>query len=177
MMKPSPRAPRSYCPINLSLEIFGDSWTLLILRDMMFAGKRHFGDFRASEEQISSNILADRLKMLVERGVLVKTDDPTHKQKAIYSLTEDGIALLPILAQIGIWGRHHVPESEKGDPQVKAFNRMLDKGGPRYWEELMAKLREEHLSAPSATASRETKKAKRPGPDSSRPTKARISRR
>ena len=74
--------PRSYCPINLSLEIFGDAWTLLVLRDMMFAGKRHFRELLQSDERISSNILADRLARLVEHGLLTKSDDPTHKQKA-----------------------------------------------------------------------------------------------
>src|SRR3954469_7390172 len=86
--------PRSYCPINLSLEIFGDTWTLLVLRDLMFAGKRHFRELLQSEERISSNILADRLARLVEHGLLTKSDDPTHKQKAICSLTEKAIALL-----------------------------------------------------------------------------------
>src|SRR5882757_3135434 len=80
--------PRSYCPINLSLEIFGDAWTLLVLRDLMFAGKRHFRELLQADEGISSNILADRLARLVEHGVLTKSDDPSHKQKALYTLTE-----------------------------------------------------------------------------------------
>ena len=70
-MKPSAQ-PRSYCPINLSLEIFGDAWTLLVLRDMMFAGKRHFRELLQSDERISSNILADRLSRLVGQGLLTK---------------------------------------------------------------------------------------------------------
>src|SRR6476469_3240012 len=97
----SSNEPRSHCPINLSLEIFGDTWTLLLLRDIMFAGKRHFRELLQSDEHISSNILADRLARLVENDVLTKSDDPTHKQKAIYSLTERGITLLPIVVQIG----------------------------------------------------------------------------
>src|SRR3954449_2677673 len=92
--------PRSYCPINLSLELFGDSWTLLVLRDIMFGGKRHFRELLQSDERISSNILADRLNRLVENGLLTKSDDPTHKQKAIYSLTEKAITLLPVVVQI-----------------------------------------------------------------------------
>ena len=96
-------APRSYCPINLSLEIFGDAWTLLVLRDLMFGGKRHFREFLQSDEHISSNILADRLARLVEHGLLTRRDDPTHKQKAIYSLTEQGIELLPIVVQIPVF--------------------------------------------------------------------------
>src|SRR5262245_26288976 len=138
-------SPRSYCPINLSLEVFGDSWTLLILRDMMFAGKRHFRELLQSDEGIASNVLADRLKMLVEQGIVSKADDPTHKQKAIYSLTEKGIALLPILAQIGIWGRRYMPASDRADAPVKAFNQKLRRGGPAFWSQLMAELRKAHL--------------------------------
>jgi DNA-binding HxlR family transcriptional regulator len=138
---------RSYCPINLSLEVFGDRWTLLILRDMMFGGKRHFRELLQSDEHIASNILADRLKMLVDQGLLVKADDPTHKQKAVYSLTDKGIALLPILAQIGIWGRRYHPASEKADEITKAFNSKLRRGGPALWNKLMAQLRQTHLKA------------------------------
>ena len=110
-----PSTPRSYCPINLSLEIFGDAWTLLVLRDMMFSGKRHFRELLKSDERISSNILADRLTRLVEHGLLTKSDDPTHKQKAIYSLTEKAIVLLPIVVQIGAWGSRWVPDAKKLD--------------------------------------------------------------
>jgi len=149
------QVPRSYCPINLSLEIFGDSWTLLILRDMMFGGKRHFREMLQSDEGISSNILADRLKVLVDAGLITKSDDPTHKQKAIYSLTEKGIALLPVLAQIGIWGRRYVPASDKADRELQAFNRKLQRGGPRLWTQLMTSLRETHLGGASRRDLRE----------------------
>ena len=87
---------RSLCAINLSLEVFGDKWTLLILRDMVFGGKRHFRELLRSEEGISSNVLADRLSRLVAEGIITRADDPSHKQKAIYSLTEKGIVLLPV---------------------------------------------------------------------------------
>jgi DNA-binding HxlR family transcriptional regulator len=137
--------PRSYCPINLSLEIFGDSWTLLILRDMMFGGKRHFRELLQSDEQISSNILADRLKTLVDHGMLSKADDPTHRQKAIYSLTEKGIALLPIIVQIGAWGSQHVADSKKLDPKARGLIRSLQEGGPEVWARLMSELRAQHL--------------------------------
>jgi DNA-binding HxlR family transcriptional regulator len=139
--------PRSFCPINLSLEIFGDAWTLLVLRDVMFAGKRHFRELLQSDEGISTNILADRLKTLVERGVLTKTEDPTHKQKAIYSLTESGIALLPIVVQIGAWGSRFVPAAKKLEPRAaREFIRALQEGGPRVWERHMAALRKAHLT-------------------------------
>jgi DNA-binding HxlR family transcriptional regulator len=137
--------PRSYCPINLSLEIFGDAWTLLVLRDMMFAGKRHFRELLQADERIASNILADRLARLVEHGVLTKGDDPTHKQKAIYSLTEKGIALLPIIVQIGAWGSRFVPDAKKLDAPARKHVREIQEGGPRAWAKRMDELRAEHL--------------------------------
>jgi DNA-binding HxlR family transcriptional regulator len=138
-------APRSYCPINLSLEIFGDTWTLLVLRDMMFGGKRHFRELLQSDERISSNILADRLARLVEHELLTRADDPTHKQKAIYSLTEKAIALLPVIVQIGAWGSRWVPDARKLDAPARKFLRELQEGGPRMWARRMDELRAEHL--------------------------------
>jgi len=137
--------PRSYCPINLSLEIFGDSWTLLVLRDLMFGGKRHFRELLQSDEKISTNILADRLARLVEHGVLTKADDPTHKQKAIYSLTEKGIELLPIVVQIGAWGSRWVPDAKKLEPMARKYIREIQESGPRGWAKRMAELRAEHV--------------------------------
>jgi DNA-binding HxlR family transcriptional regulator len=137
--------PRSYCPINLSLEIFGDAWTLLVLRDMMFAGKRHFRELLQSEEHISSNILADRLVRLVENGVLTKSDDPTHKQKGIYSLTEKGIELLPIVVQLGAWGSRWVADAKKLDARARKVLREIQEGGSRAWAKRMHELRAEHL--------------------------------
>jgi DNA-binding HxlR family transcriptional regulator len=137
--------PRSYCPINLSLEIFGDTWTLLVLRDMMFGGKRHFRELLASDEHISSNILADRLARLVEHGMLTKADDPTHKQKAIYSLTEKAISLLPVIVQIGAWGSRWVPDAKKQDRVARKHVRALQEGGPSVWSAHMDALRAEHL--------------------------------
>lgn len=136
---------RSRCPINMSVEVFGDRWTLLIIRDMMFGGKRHFRELQRSEEHISSNILADRLARLVEAGIITKRDDPSHKQKAIYSLTEQGIDLLPVLAQIGAWGVKHLPVSE----ELGIRAQLLADGGPEMWERFMDELREVHLGIPS----------------------------
>ena len=134
--------PRSLCPINLSVEVFGDGWTLLVLRDMIFGGRRHFRELLTrSQEGIASNILADRLRMLVDRGLLTKRADPTHKQKAIYSLTEPGIALIPVFAAIGAWGSAHLPVSE----ELSIRARLLDEGGARFQESFMAELRETHL--------------------------------
>ena len=132
---------RSGCPINLTLEVLGDKWSLLIIRDMIFGGKRHFRELMRSEEGISSNILADRLRMLVEEGIVTKADDPSHKQKAIYSLTEMGIALLPVFAQIGTWGREYLPVSE----ELSIRARLLEEGGPTMWNKFMSELSETHL--------------------------------
>lgn len=132
---------RSGCPINLTLELLGDKWSLLILRDMIFGGRRHFRELMRSQEGISSNILADRLKMLVAQGLLTRRDDPSHKQKAIYSLTEMAIALVPVLAQVGAWGRRWLPATE----ELSIRAQLLEEGGPELWARFMAELRAEHL--------------------------------
>ena len=132
--------PRSLCPINLALELIGDKWSLLILRDLMFANKRHFRELLLSEEGISSNILSERLARLVDAGLLTKADDPTHRQKAIYSLTPVGIDLLPVLAQLGIWGRKYLPVTRESAADAAA----LEKGGPALWKEMRAQLRRTH---------------------------------
>lgn len=136
---------RSGCPINLSLEVFGDRWSLLILRDMMFGGKRHFREFLRSEEGISTNILADRLRKLAEDGMIKKSSDSSHKQKALYSLTEKAIDLVPVLVCLGAWGSRHLPASQ----ELRVRARALEEGGPAMWERLMSELREEHLGIPA----------------------------
>jgi DNA-binding HxlR family transcriptional regulator len=135
---------RSSCPINLSLEVFGDRWSLIILRDMIFGGRRHFRELLlGSMEGISSNILSDRLKSLMALGLLTRADDPSHKQKGIYSLTEMAIELVPIMAHLGAWGSKWLPVSE--ELSIRAI--LLEEGGPEMWEQFMAELRVEHLGA------------------------------
>ena len=137
--------PRSGCPINLTIEVLGDKWSLLILRDIMFAGKRHFRELLQSDERISSNILADRLARLVEHGMLTKRDDPSHKQKAVYSLTEKSITLLPIVVQLGAWGSRWVPDAKKLDAPTRKFLREIQESGPRACAKRMDELRAQHL--------------------------------
>lgn len=138
--------PRSGCPINLTLEVVGDKWSLLVIRDIIFGNRRHFRELLTlSNERISSNILADRLKTLVEAGVLTRRADPTHRQKGIYSLTERGIQLLPVLAQMSAWGLHHLPVTE----ELAIRARLLDEGGPVLWARFMDELRHMHLGAPN----------------------------
>ncbi|WP_026874363.1 winged helix-turn-helix transcriptional regulator [Jiangella gansuensis] len=137
---------RSGCPINLSLEVFGDRWSLLILRDMIFGGRRHFRELlTGSLEGIASNILASRLKALVQLGMLTKQADPTHKQKVVYSLTEPAIELVPVMAALGDWGSRWLPVSD----ELSIRARVLADGGPQLWERFMAELREEQLGIPA----------------------------
>ncbi|CCH31726.1 helix-turn-helix domain-containing protein [Actinosynnema sp. NPDC047251] len=139
---------RSTCPVNLSLEVFGDRWTLLVLRDVVFGGARHFRELLGGPERISSNILTDRLAALVEHGLLTRAGDPSHKQKVVYSLTERAIQLVPVLVQISAWGARHLPVAE----QYAARTGVLVAGGPPLWEVFMDELREDHLGTRLAPA-------------------------
>jgi DNA-binding HxlR family transcriptional regulator len=137
---------RSGCPINLTLEMLGDRWSLIVIRDIMFGNRRHYGDLlRLSEEGIASNILANRLARLVQSGRLSRSGDPTHKQKTIYSLTEASIRLVPLLAHMGAWGCRYTPASRK----LSIRAQLLEEGGKRMWEAFMAELRSTHLGAPA----------------------------
>jgi Predicted transcriptional regulators len=137
---------RSGCPINLTLEVLGDRWSLIVIRDIMFGNRRHYRELLTrSNERIASNILADRLKRLVGAGLLAKRDDPSHQQKAIYSLTEPAIQLVPLLAHMGAWGRRHLPVS----PELSIRAQLLEEGGPAMWNAFMDELRTLHLGAPA----------------------------
>ena len=104
---------RSGCPINAAVEAFGDSWSLLVLRDVMFGNRRYFRELLAgSEERIASNILADRLKRLVSAGLLTR-EDAGPGRRAAYSLTEASIQLVPVFAQLGEWGLRHRPTTKR----------------------------------------------------------------
>ncbi|XWN32372.1 MAG: helix-turn-helix domain-containing protein [Devosia sp.] len=134
---------RSGCPINLSVELLGDRWSLVILRDVVFGGRRTYGALLTqSDEGISTNILADRLKKLVQEDMLTKSDDPNHKQKSIYSLTEKAITLVPLFAHLGAWGRRWLPTTE----QYSIRAQILEEGGPEMWDRFMDDLRVEHLN-------------------------------
>ncbi|NLS20874.1 helix-turn-helix transcriptional regulator [Rhizobium sp. P40RR-XXII] len=136
---------RSGCPINLTMEVLGDRWSLVVIRDIMFGNRRHFRELlNRSEEGIASNILAARLKRLVSLDLITKLDDPTHAQKAIYSLTEPAIQLVPMIAMIGAWGRRHLPVSE--DLSIRA--ELLENGGPALWDDFMNDLRNIHIVDP-----------------------------
>lgn len=136
---------RSGCPINLALEVLGDRWSLIVIRDIMFGNRRHFRELLThSQEGIASNILAARLKRLVEAGLLSRGDDPAHRQKAIYSLTEMAIQLVPVLVHLGAWGRQHLPTS----PELAIRQQLMEEGGPPLWSAFADELRHIHLATP-----------------------------
>ena len=100
------------CPIRFGMGIFGDKWTLLIVRDLMFKGKKYYGEFTDPEEGISTNILADRLGKLVAHRIIHKERDPENQSKYIYRLTSKGRELLPVMLAIIDWAEKHDPNTE-----------------------------------------------------------------
>jgi DNA-binding HxlR family transcriptional regulator len=104
--KPPPKR-RSGCPLNASVEILGDRWSLLIIRDMMLRGFRSFKEFLESHERIATNILADRLRRLEAYGIISTARDPSDGRKLIYSLTAKGIDLAPVLTEMVLWAAAH----------------------------------------------------------------------
>jgi DNA-binding HxlR family transcriptional regulator len=135
--------PRSGCPVNAAVELFGDRWTLLIMRDVIFEDRRYFRALlTGSVEGIASNILADRLVKLVDAGLLSR-GTAARGQRARYSLTEAGIQTLPIIQALGDWGLAWRPSSD----DLRARQQLLHDGGPALAEELMDELRTRHLGA------------------------------
>lgn len=95
--------------MNFALEAVGDAWSLLIVRDIAFYGKRTFGEFLTSEERITSSVLADRLAVLVGTGVLMKRPSEVDGRRTIYGLTDKGLTLIPLLVELACWGMTHGP--------------------------------------------------------------------
>lgn len=106
---------RSECPVSCSLDIWGDKWSLLIVRDLMMNKKCTYGDFLKSPEKIATNILAARLKTLEENGIIEKLEHPDSKAKVLYMLTQKGIDLLPIMIEINLWAEKYydIPADRK----------------------------------------------------------------
>ena len=102
---------RSDCPINFALEIFGDPWSLLLIRDIVYFGKKTYGEFLASEEGMATNILASRLAHLEHQGILTKKPSPSDKRKEEYALTEKGLDLIPVLVEMANWSAQHDPHT------------------------------------------------------------------
>jgi DNA-binding HxlR family transcriptional regulator len=129
---------RSDCPISCSLDIFGDKWSLLIIRDIMLRGKLSYSEFLKSEEKIATNILANRLNVLEAEHILSKRVSPTNKSKFIYSLTKKGIDLLPIIIEIMDWGAKYNANCPR-----KALGKRIKKDKAGVIKEYTQKLRKE----------------------------------
>jgi len=114
---------RSDCPISTALDIFGDKWSLLIVRDMMFKGLNTYGDFLNGGEKIATNILADRLMILEAGGIIAKQKHPESKAKILYTLTPKGIDLVPALVEIIAWSEKY----HEVHPQAKQFAKQIRK--------------------------------------------------
>lgn len=115
---------RSGCPINALLEILGDTWSLLIVRDMMFFGRRTYSEFLNAGEKVATNILSDRLQRLESAGIIEKRRDPSDARKFIYRLTEKGIDLAPMLVEIILWSaRHEAADAPPGVIKEMAADR------------------------------------------------------
>jgi DNA-binding HxlR family transcriptional regulator len=137
---------RSGCPINLSVEVLGDKWSLVVLRDIMFGNRRTYGELHGTSlEGIATNILADRLKRLQDEELITAASDPGHKQRTIYSLTEKAIALVPVMVALGSWGVRYLPAA----PELAARSIALETGGPKMWRDFADELRHLHLGGPA----------------------------
>ncbi|OCA76270.1 transcriptional regulator [Chryseobacterium artocarpi] len=106
---------RSDCPISCSLEIWGDKWSLLIIRDLMLKKECTYGDFLKGGEKIATNILATKLQNLMDNEIIGKKDHPDNKLKILYFLTQKGIDLIPVIVEINLWGDKYlmIPDERK----------------------------------------------------------------
>lgn len=114
------RSP-TICPVVFSLDIFGDKWSLVVLRDILLRNKSHFREFLESEEKIASNILSSRLETLVAEGLLTKEEDSTNKSAAIYKPTKKALELLPMLFELMRWGIRYNPHANTTGPVMQAL--------------------------------------------------------
>lgn len=130
---------RSHCSVNYGVEVFGDRWSLLIIRDIVFAGKKTYGEFLKSEEGIATNILASRLAFLEEQGILSRAPSPTDRRKDFYTLTEKGLDLIPLLLNIVVWSARH--DSKSYVLRSKDFLARLNRSPVEVSDELKALVR------------------------------------
>ncbi len=115
-MRRATRGRRSGCPISIALEMLGDAWSLLVVRDLMFKGLRTYNDFLRGGEGIASNILADRLLRLENAGIVEKRRDPSDARRFVYRLSKKGIDLAPMMAELVIWSARY--EATDAPPAV-----------------------------------------------------------
>jgi DNA-binding HxlR family transcriptional regulator len=127
---------RSQCPVSSSLDIFGDKWSLLIVRDLMNNKTRTYGDFTKSPEKIATNILANRLQILEDNGIIAKLPYPDNKVKVLYQLTPMGVDLIPALIEIALWGEKYLSNADQCSPFLKE----VKKNKPKFLKNFMDKL-------------------------------------
>jgi len=106
---------RSECPISYTMDLFGDKWTMLIMRDLLLYGKDSFSEFLCSDEKIATNILTDRLNVLLQEGFVTKHTAPTNKSKFLYHPTDKAIGLIPVLTEITLWAEKYNPAGAPAD--------------------------------------------------------------
>jgi len=141
VVKALPKAHRSLCPINLVLEMVGDSWSLLIIRDMMLRGHTGYQAFLRSEEKVATNILADRLVKLEQNGLISKSPDPADARKFIYALTEKGADLAPLLVEMTLYSLKHEPRIDMPKEIVAEIQRNKTAFGSRLARSAAPKIR------------------------------------
>jgi DNA-binding HxlR family transcriptional regulator len=138
MRKRPPASRRSGCPLNASLEMVGDRWSLLIVRDMMLRGAETFAELLNRHERIATNILADRLRGLTSAGIVDARSHPGDGRKKIYRLTKKGIKLAPVLTELALWASAHEVTGNQA-----LIRQMRDK--PRFLGEVYARWRASNL--------------------------------
>lgn len=121
MVEKNKHADRSGCPVACALDIIGDHWSLVIVRDLMFAGRHEYKDMLAAEEGISSNILVDRLKKLEQHGLIAWIPHPESRRRKLYYLTGQGKGLVHVMVEILRWSVHYRPEPVRIPPEKRAF--------------------------------------------------------
>ena len=138
-MKTTSKEVRSHCAVNYGVEIFGDRWSLLIIRDIVFAGKKTYGEFLKSEEKIATNVLASRLAFLEAQGILSRAPSPDDRRKDFFTLTEKGLDLIPIVLNIVLWSAKH--DSQSYVRRRKEFIARLSQSPMQVSEEVKALIR------------------------------------
>lgn len=137
---------KSHCPIYFGLESFGDKWSLLIIRDILFRGKKTYREFLESEEGFATNILASRLAQLEEEGFIEKNPHPKDARQNVYSLTEKGIDLVPLILEISLWSLKYDPKSESR--RITRLLELVQKNNRKISQKLMSKARKREALFP-----------------------------
>jgi len=128
---------RSRCPVVFALDVFGDRWTMLLVRDMVFRGFSTYKEFLESGEGISTNILADRLRRLEDEGIVTREPDPDHGAKHHYRLTRKGLALVPVMLEMVRWSARYDPRT----PVSRALKRRLEREPRAVADELVGRVK------------------------------------